>query len=122
MASKIGYAFSGIVSTRPAGFTQLMVGLDFGVGPSYEVVVVGDPDSKDTVKMISRLRSKFLPNKVVLFKPSNQENPEIVEIAEFTKAQSALGNKATAYVCLNYNCKLPTTDIDKMLELLQATR
>jgi len=122
MASKIGDAFSGIVSKRPASFTQLMVGLDFGVGPSYEVVVVGNPDSKDTAEMLSQLRSRFLPNKVVLFKPSNQENPEISEIAEFTKPQSALGNKATAYVCLNYNCKLPTTDINKMLELLQATR
>jgi len=27
---------------------------------------------------------------------------------------------ATAYVCLNYNCKLPTTDVGQMLALLDG--
>jgi len=49
-----------------------------------------------------------------------RESPEISQIAEFTKNQSSIGGKATAYVCMNYNCKLPTTDIDKMLELLNV--
>jgi len=52
--------------------------------------------------------------------PDGRESPEIAKLAEFTKNQSSIGGKATAYVCLNYNCKLPTTDIGKMLELLNV--
>ena len=32
--------------------------------------------------------------------------------------ESALDGDATAYVCRNFSCELPTTDVDKMLELL----
>ncbi|HEV8713991.1 MAG TPA: hypothetical protein VGX03_14335, partial [Candidatus Binatia bacterium] len=60
------------------------------------------------------------PNKVVLLKPTEQKEPEITRLAQFTKYQSSRDGKATAYVCLNYNCKLPTTDVTKMLELLDG--
>ena len=28
--------------------------------------------------------------------------------------------KAAAYICLNYECKLPTTDVDVALEMLES--
>jgi uncharacterized protein YyaL (SSP411 family) len=68
--------------------------------------------------MVRALRTRFLPNKVVLLNPGEQESPEIAQMAAFTGNQPSIGGKATAYVCLNYNCKLPTADVRKMLELL----
>jgi uncharacterized protein YyaL (SSP411 family) len=41
-----------------------------------------------------------------------------VKLVPYTKSQSAVNGKATAYVCRNFACELPTTDINKMLELL----
>jgi uncharacterized protein YyaL (SSP411 family) len=120
-AAKIGCAFSGSVKQSPSAHTQLMVALDFGIGPCYEVVVAGNAQTEDTKAMVKALRTRFLPNKVVLLNPTEQESPEIAQLAEFTRNQSSIGGKATAYVCLNYNCKLPTTDIGKMLELLNVT-
>lgn len=117
-AARIGSAFSNTVKRYPAAYTQLMVALDFGVGPSYEVVVVGDPQSEDTKAMLQALRRRFIPNKVLLLRPADKETPDITRIAEFTRTQLSLGGKATAYVCMNHQCKLPTTDIDSMLELL----
>ena len=52
--------------------------------------------------------------------PDERKSPEIAKLAEFTKNQSSIDGRATAYVCMNYNCKLPTTDIDKMLQLLNV--
>jgi len=98
-----------------------MVALDFGIGPCYEVVIAGNTQVEDTKAMVRALRTHFLPNKVVLLNPDERESPEIAQLAEFIKNQSSIGGRATAYVCLNYNCKLPTTDIDKMLELLNVT-
>jgi uncharacterized protein YyaL (SSP411 family) len=117
-ARRIGEAFSETVKTSPSVFTQLMVALDFEVGPGYEVVLSGDPASEDTQGMIRALRGHFLPNKVVIFRPSEKGVPEISRIAEFTAQQTSIEGKATAYVCQNYACKLPTTDIDEMLKLL----
>jgi uncharacterized protein YyaL (SSP411 family) len=120
-ATKIVKAFSQDVGVSPSGYTQLMVALGFGIGPSYEIVIVGNPEARDTKDMLDALRRHFIPNKVVLLKPDNQESPDIISLAEFTKDQSSIDGKATAYVCLDYACKLPTTDAKKMLELLQVS-
>ncbi len=117
-AVKIGRVFSQAIKRLPSGYTQLMLAVDFGVGPSYEVVIVGKAGTKDTKAMIRALRRHFVPNKVVLFRPSEEEFPDIIRLAEYTTYQTSIDDKATAYVCLNYNCKFPTTDKGKMLELL----
>ena len=61
---------------------------------------------------------EFIPRKVVLFCPSVEKFPEITELAEFTKDLQNENGKATAFVCRNHVCNLPTTDTQKMLELL----
>jgi uncharacterized protein YyaL (SSP411 family) len=119
-AAAVGRAFSRSVEQSPSAHTQLMVALDFGLGPCYEVVIAGGAHAEDTRAMLKALRTRFLPNKVVLLNTSEEGSPEISQLAAFTRNQSSIGGKATAYVCLNYNCKLPTTDISKMLELLGA--
>jgi uncharacterized protein len=119
-AAKIGRAFSKSVKPSPAAHNQLMIALDFGIGPCYEVVIAGNAQAQDTKAMVKAVRTRFLPNKIVLLNPSEQESPGIARLAEFTKNQSSIGGRPTAYVCQNYNCKLPTTDINKMLELLDA--
>jgi len=118
-AASIARAFSGTVKRFPAGHTQLLLGVDFGLGPSYEIVIAGQAASEDTIAMLRALRSQFLPNKVVLLRPAEQDAPQIAHLAEFTKDQRALDGKATAYVCRNYNCELPTTDASQMLQLLR---
>ncbi len=118
-ASELGRAFSNTVAQAPMAYTQLLCGLDFGIGPSFEVVVVGDPDKEDTQTMLRALNKDYSPNKVVLLKEPEKDSG-IASIAEFTKSQAQIDGKSTAYVCLNYICKLPTSDVDKMLELLAA--
>jgi uncharacterized protein YyaL (SSP411 family) len=119
-AARIGRAFSGSVKESPAAYTQLMVALDFAIGPSYEVVIVGDPHAEDTAAMIKELGRRFLPNEVALLNRSDGKSPEMASLAEFTRDQSSIGGKATAYVCVNHTCKSPTTDVNKMLQLLDA--
>jgi uncharacterized protein YyaL (SSP411 family) len=119
-AAKVARAFSGSVKESPAAYTQLMVALDLAIGPAYEVVIAGDPHAEDTRTMAKELGRRFLPNKVVLLNRSDRKPSEMAGLAEFTKDQSSIGGKATAYVCVNHTCKSPTTDISKMLELLNA--
>ncbi|MFB0502016.1 MAG: thioredoxin domain-containing protein [Candidatus Bathyarchaeia archaeon] len=119
-AVQIPRSFSKMVSGSPSAYTQLLIALDFALGPSYEIVVVGKSHTKDTKNMLSALRRKFIPNKVVLFRPAEVEQPEITHFAEFTRDLSSKEGRTTAYVCRNYACNLPTTRIEKMLELLNA--
>ena len=119
-AARIGRAFATNVRQSPFAYTQLMVALDFAIGPCYEVIIVGDPQSDDTREMLDAIRRRFIPNKVVMLRQIEQESPEIEHIAPFTKNLTSIDGKATAYVCLNYKCKRPTTDTRAMLELLNS--
>jgi hypothetical protein len=103
----------------PTGYTFLLTGLDFVLGPSYEVVIVGARAGEDTLSMIRRLRSVYLPNKVVLFRPTDLNNPPILKLADFVRYQVAIDGRATVYVCQNYACELPTTDPDMMIQLFK---
>ena len=117
-AAAIGKAFSRLVAQAPTGFAQLLCAVEFGVGPSYEVVIAGKAGASDTKIMLSALRRTYHPNKVVIFHPTGNDETEITRLAPFIKAQTSLDGKATAYVCRNYACEAPTTDVDVMLAAL----
>lgn len=95
-----------------------MCALNFAIGPSYEVVIAGQSDAEGTKTMLKALRTQFVPNKIVLLNPIDEDSPEIHRLAEFTKDQSSIEGQATAYVCLNHNCKLPTIETSQMLDIL----
>jgi uncharacterized protein YyaL (SSP411 family) len=117
-ASLISRAFSKTVSSSPSAFTQMLVALDFALGPTYEVVITGKSEAKDTKNMIRDLRREFIPNKVVLFHPAEEESPTIYRLAPFIREQKRLEGKVTVYVCSNYACQQPADDSDHMLQSL----
>ena len=69
-------------------------------------------------EMVAQLRRVYAPNKVVLLRPEGAED-EIASIAPFVQEQEMLDGKATAYVCVNRACSLPTADPQKMVDLIK---
>lgn len=113
---------SQLVKTNPLAFTFLLCALDFQIGPAFEVVIAGQSTAPDTRELVQLLRKEFAPNKVVLFRPAEEELPEISDLAPFTRFQTSIGGKATVYVCRDYACELPVTDSEAMLRLLRDSR
>jgi uncharacterized protein len=121
-ASRLGRALAHEVDRAPQAHTHLLSALDLGLGPSFETLLCGDSRSEDTQCMLKALNERFLPHNVVLFRPAETDQPEIEKIAPFTKFQTCIDGKATAYVCQNYACNVPTTDPGEMLRLLEKAR
>jgi uncharacterized protein YyaL (SSP411 family) len=117
-ASKLMHAFSGDVTRAASAHAALLLGVDFALGPSFEIVLAGESGASDLKAMRAALAAEFVPNKVVLFRPAHETAPPVTAIAAFTKPQVAIRNKATAYVCTNYVCKLPANDANAMVKLL----
>lgn len=117
-AGRLIDVFGGRVSQNPVAHTQFLCGLDLALGPSREVVIVGRTGAPDTQAMLDSLRKMYLPDTVVLFRPLELDEPEIVKLAPFTSALKSLGDKATAYVCSNTRCERPTTDPEELRSLL----
>jgi uncharacterized protein len=116
-AEKLIKAFSVQISNTPTAFSQFLNGVDFAIGPAKEIVVVGNINNTDTQKMLNLINKRFIPNKVLLL--NDPDNPEITEVAGFTKAQNMVKGKSTVYICENYNCKMPINDLGMLEELLK---
>ncbi len=113
-------AFYGVIKKEPSGYTQFISGLDFALSEGYEIVIVGDPDAKDTREMLRSLSRQFQPNAVVILRTQEKDGDAITSLAPYTRFHTSIDGKATAYVCQNFSCSQPTTDIKKMLELLNS--
>jgi uncharacterized protein YyaL (SSP411 family) len=99
-----------------------MSALDFAAGPSYELVIAGDANASDTQKMIRAVQVRYLPHKVLIYRETGGKLPEIVNYAEYTRYQEDMDGRAAAYVCENFTCKAPTSDIEQMLAWLNELK
>ena len=121
-AFRIGRAFSPEIRKIPSAYTQFLAASEYALGSSQEVVVAGKPGAADTRKMIRVLEDGYFPHKVTLFRSSEENDPEIEAISEVTRGKAALGDRATAYVCMGESCKPPTTDLEEMLAAIDPDR
>jgi len=113
-------AFSAEIAVAPYGYTQSLIALDFGLGPVKEIVISAQaPDAPGAAEMIKIIYGKFIPNKVVIFRPaSEKEAASVISLVPFVAKQTMLNNQPTAYVCQSYHCEFPTTEVKRLEELL----
>ena len=121
-AERLVQTFSGQVSQASSAFPQFLIALDFWLGPSQEIVIAGTPAMPETQAMLRVVHRRFLPRAVLTVQPADNTAPAIEALIPFIKAQQPLQGKPTAYVCQNYVCNLPTTDVAKLPSLLDELR
>ncbi|MFO7447346.1 MAG: thioredoxin domain-containing protein [Ignavibacteriaceae bacterium] len=117
MANEILNAFAKNINTSPSAFSQALAAVDYISGSSYEIIVTGDKNSPETVKILKYLRSIFLPNKVILQKDNNMEQ-QLNKLSPFTSDYKAKDGKTLVYVCRNFSCSLPVESINELERLL----
>jgi uncharacterized protein YyaL (SSP411 family) len=94
--------------------------MDMAAGPFLEVVVAGSPGGSDARALAREIRRRFIPRKVLILRPADDTEPQIVRIAPFTRPLAALNGRAAVYVCRDHACSLPTDDPAKLPSLLSA--
>ena len=118
-ADRVIAAFASEVTGQPSAHTQLVSALQLRVGASLEIVIVGDPSGADTRALIETAHKPYLPNAAVLVVATGEGGDAIRKLVPFTAAYETVDGSAAAYVCRNFECKLPTTDPAKLAELLE---
>ena len=111
-------AFSETVREVPSGYTQFLAGSYFMFSETVEVVIVGDPKTQDTRKMLSFMQKNFSPHIVTLVKNPESAPERLAALAPFTANYTAIEGQATAYVCHGKICESPTTDPKQLVSLL----
>ena len=118
-AENLFSAFSGFIEKNPQGAEVLLHALDFALAPAKEIVIVGMPEMEETKRLITEVNQHFLPAKVLLFRPTHLENPEILQFAPFLKNHGLVKGKAAVYICEDQTCQKPETSPLKLRKLLE---
>ena len=112
-AADLGRAASGTVERYPSGYTMFLSALDYGLGPSIELVIVGELGDEDTEGLLRAVRGRFIPNKVVLQRPAADAD-EAVALTPWIEHHVRVDGRATVYVCRDHECTLPITAPDEL--------
>ena len=111
------------MKTAPSGSAQMLCGVDFLIDAPKEIAIVGNPLSEQTQEILRNIHRRFVPNKVIaLLNPNTEEKQEIEELIPLLAGKTSIDGKTTIYVCQNYACQLPTTDIDDLDKLLDLSK
>jgi len=111
--------FSLPVADYPMAYTQFLNAVDFMVGPSQEIVIAGYPDAETTRAMVAVVQQKFLPNKVLLFRPEGEAGKKLSTLSPFVEGMHPIDNQPAVYLCEGYACKTPVTDLAALKGALQ---
>ncbi|HLG42356.1 MAG TPA: thioredoxin domain-containing protein, partial [Planctomycetota bacterium] len=74
--------------------------------------------SQDTRAMVRAVHDRFDPARVLFFRAEGEDRQSLEGLAGYVKSQGMKDGKATAYVCRNYACRLPVTDVEGLKKLL----
>ena len=118
LAEKTMRAFSEDVNQTPTGYTLMLTGFMFDTQNSKEIVIVGDSRNRNTIKFLHTIRTSYAPHKVLLFKDTSVSENRLEQLANWTSTQNSINGKPTAYVCKNFACNQPTSDIQTALSFI----
>jgi len=98
----------------PSGSGQLLCELAFLLSTPKEIAIVGEKGHAKTEAMLVALHGMYLPNKILAMRelPEEQTLPLLA-------GKTQIDGRATAYVCENYVCQAPTTDVEAFVEMLR---
>jgi uncharacterized protein YyaL (SSP411 family) len=117
-AAETGKAFGGSIDRSPSNYSQALIALQFALGETVEIVVVGEKDDPETNMMLDHINTVYKPGKVVLFKDA-ENTGKLAELAPFTENQNRVDGKPTVYICRNFACEKPINSLEDLKLRLQ---
>jgi len=104
------------MAQAPTVFGSALCALDLYVGPAHEVAIVGEPGAPDTLALLDEVtRVRFLPNVVLAVGAADEESARIVPLMA---DRVQVDDKATAYVCERFVCRMPVVEGQALAEQL----
>jgi uncharacterized protein len=118
VATAVLEGYASVASEQPHGFSRLLLAIDEALGPTAEVAIIGDQQAEDTRALVAVLRENYLPRVSVAVAGSGQASAN--NMLPGFRDRDMVAGKATAYVCVNFSCQMPTNDPATMLDQIQS--
>ncbi|MGH9340590.1 MAG: hypothetical protein ACRD1R_13605 [Acidobacteriota bacterium] len=120
MAEKSIRAFERRLVQSPHGMPQMMVAVNFHLDKPKQILIAGERDSNDTRAVLREVHQRFIPNKIVVLTDGGKAQQRLAASLDILNSIRPIGGKATAYICEDYVCQLPTNEIAVVARLLEG--
>jgi hypothetical protein len=118
-AERIFRANIRAVKRFPSAFGYMLGALDFYFGQPKEIAIIGKREAADTQSLVRTVFERFLPNKIVALKePGDGQPGSLIPLLEH---REMVDGKATAYVCQNFTCQTPVTEVEDLAQQLEPS-
>ncbi|MFO1023159.1 MAG: thioredoxin domain-containing protein [Planctomycetales bacterium] len=118
---KILRVIGPIARQYPSAAGQMLMALDFAVGPAYEIVVAESGEEIQDGSVWHFLQWEYLPNVLWLRREAGTGDEQISgPAAGVLRGKTARNGVATVYVCEKGMCGMPLTDLDSLRKRLQG--
>lgn len=118
MAEKSIRAFGRRLVDSPHGMPQMMAAISFYLGKPKQILIAGNRNSADTQAILREIHKRFLPHKIVLLADGGEAHQRLSVSVEILNNLRPIDGRATAYICENYVCNLPTNQPSVVAGLL----
>jgi len=117
-AEKTLQLFGDHLRKAPSTVPQMLCVLDLSLSKPKQIMIAGQADAADTQAMLHAVHERYLPNAILIVADGGDSQKALTELLPSLETIKPIDGKATAYVCVNYACQLPTSDRSKLAELL----
>jgi hypothetical protein len=119
MAEQTLRLFGNRLQSAPHAMPQMLAAIDFSLDKPKQIIIAGKPNAPDTRVMLRAVHERFIPNKILLLADGDKGQAYLGKSLPFIESMAMIDSKATAYICENYACQLPTTEVGVMVQLLE---
>ena len=117
-ADKTLALFNQHMQKAPSVVPQMLCALDFALSKPKQIVIAGKFGAPDTHTLLRAVYDHYWPNKILLLADDGTAQKTLAKLLPFLVATKPVDGNATAYVCINYACQLPTTDVKVLAKQL----
>ena len=111
-------AFSEGIKRIPSAHSFMLTSFMYGLDNPKEIVIVAKEKNDKTMSSIRKIQEVYNPNSIIIFKELKNRS-ELDNIAPWTAMHDTVNDEMTYYICENFSCRRPTTDIDIAIKYLQ---
>ncbi len=111
--------YRGLLSAHPLAAGQMLLALDFHLGPVQEIAIVGNPATEDTRRVLRIIHGSYQPHRVAALKAPSGDEKKMEELLPLLAGKTSQG-PVTVYVCQNFTCQAPLVGVEAIEAALKS--
>jgi uncharacterized protein len=117
-ADRLLAAFAPRLSVGAATLPQMLAACEYYLSEQRQIVIAGERGGPDTEALLRAIYTRFVPNRIMLLADAATREALAKWIPSLPSMHEVNG-RAAAYICKNYACQLPVTEVGALAELIQ---